>query len=116
MQEQSELQLRPFVILIKGEMLNEYMLWNAGNGTAINIRISVAVGNPEEYEIYAYSNKTSILTKDQKDFVDDTNSNILEERTFNIEFQDINKKEYFLTGKLKNGRTELLSFDPCESQ
>jgi hypothetical protein len=113
MQEQSELELLPFVILIRDDAAHEikYMLWNAGNGTALNVKVLIAIGEQGEEDVNDYSTKTSILTKDQKDIIDDTNPSALEGHIFNIFFQNINKKEYIITGKLKNGRTELISFN-----
>jgi hypothetical protein len=72
----------------------------------------VALGSDGEEEIHDYSTKTSILTKDQKGVIDDTNASALEGHTFNITFQNINKKEYIVSGKLKHGRTETISFRP----
>jgi hypothetical protein len=59
-----------------------------------------------------YSTKSSVLTKNQKDIVDNPNSRHLDDHIFNIIFQNINKKEYIVTGRLKNGRTEVQSFYP----
>lgn len=110
MQEQTELQLMPFVVLIKKK--DDYLLWNAGNGTAINIKVLVLIEKSSEYyDVNDYTTKTSILTKGQEDFIDSTNISALEGHVFQIEFQNINKKTYFLSGKLINGRTELNSFD-----
>ena len=117
MQEQSELQLLPFVVLMKDTASghNKYLFWNAGNGTAINVKISIVTGCPNEYDINTYSTKTSILTKGQKDFIDDTNPAVLENKNFHIEFENINKKSYFVSGKLENGKTEIIEFGRYKS-
>ena len=114
MQEQSELQLLPFVILIRDDSPNEikYMLWNAGNGTAPNVKVWIAYCPKGEEEPYEYSTRTSILTKDQKDVIDDTNPSALEGNIFTIFFENINKKRiryYWKTPKRKDRIIKLRS-------
>jgi len=111
-QEQLELQLLPFVVLMRED--DKYFFWNAGNGTAVNVKVSVAIGHPEDYEIFDYTTRTAILTKDKKDIVRDTNPTVLENKNFHIEFENINKKSYFVSGRLENGKTEILDFGRYE--
>ena len=78
----------------------------------MGIKVWIAYGPKGEEEPYEYSTRTSILTKDQKDVIDDTNPSALEGNIFTIFFENINKKRiryYWKTPKRKDRIIKLRS-------
>jgi hypothetical protein len=69
------------VILTLDPIDFRYVLWNAGNGTAMNVKVSVAVNYPYGYDIDTYSTLTSELTQEQKDVLNSSGSGALMEGT-----------------------------------
>ena len=96
-QEQNELQLMPFVLLTIDQQGGIY-LRNAGNGTAVNIKIKKAdTGEPfipYAANIASANLRPSILLKDGNFHFCDMNQ--IMRREYLIEFENINRKRYFV--------------------
>lgn len=115
MQEQSEFQQRPFVIAtLKEEDLDSYfVLWNTGNGTAINITLSAIFNTSDGLEHYDCGINCSILTKDQKEsikFRKEHDFYKLMNNEIYVEFENINRKRYFVVEKVVDDKIEIIQF------
>ena len=102
MHEQNELQLMPFVLLTIDQNGRIY-LRNTGNGTAVNIKIKKAdtgeIFIPASTSIGSTKLHPNILFKDESPHFCDMNQ--IMRREYLIEFENINRKRYFVRQEYK---------------
>jgi hypothetical protein len=106
MQEQSELQLMPFVVIANRPQTG-YVLANVGNGTAIHIEVSMIEHQKDDIELIPCGTNVSFLNRGEEQHIDSVE---FEGKEFRIVFSNINRKEYFIEGKFKSKKTEVERF------
>jgi len=110
--KQTELQLRPFVILISNEQKSAYYFKNIGNGTAMKVNLKSIVLKDIQYDFWEkdYLNPLELYALRLKKV---NNENVTpcspykyfqgesQEFSFTIEYENINNKKYKTNGIIK---------------
>lgn len=116
MQEQSELQLLPFVVLTTSSGgSGNYVIRNVGNGPAMNIQVALMLPTPDgAIKPSIVATYASVLTHGQENEVASGDYDPFEDQEIRIIFANINRKRYFTYGKIKGRKTDIISSGPCE--